>query len=203
MKRLQQDIDWAKGDGLVPAIVQHAVTGRVLMLGYMNADALAATQESDWVTFFSRSRQCLWTKGETSGNRLKLHSLEIDCDNDSLLVTATPSGPTCHLGKYSCFDQEEEQQGFGFIGQLESIIGERQSDQPTGSYTARLMREGTKKIAQKVGEEGVEVALAAMSENREEIIDEVADLMFHVLVLLKHQGLSMSDVAHRLAERHQ
>jgi len=202
VKQLDQDIDWSKGDGLVPAIVQHAVTGRVLMLGFMNRDALAATQDSDWVTFFSRSRQCLWTKGETSGNRLRLHSMEIDCDSDTLLVIATPSGPTCHLGNQSCFDRDEERPGLGFIGQLESIIGERQSERPTDSYTAKLMNEGTKRIAQKIGEEGVEVALAATSENREEIVNEVADLMFHVLVLLKHQGLSMSDVVHCLEERH-
>jgi len=201
VKLLHEHIVWAKGDGLVPAIVQHAITGRVLMLGYMNAEALAATQTSDWVTFFSRSRQCLWTKGETSGNRLKLHAIETDCDNDTLLVTAMPIGPTCHIGNSSCFDREEERPGFGFIGQLELVIGERQSQQPPGSYTAKLMSDGTKRIAQKVGEEGIEVALAAASENREEIVDEVADLIFHVLVLLKHQDLSLSDIAQRLAER--
>lgn len=202
MRLLEKHIDWAKGDGLVPAIVQHAITGRVLMLGFMNVDALTATQTTNWVTFFSRSRQCLWTKGETSGNKLKLRSIEIDCDNDTLLVTAVPSGPTCHLGTSSCFDREQERPGLGFIGQLESIIGERQSHRPVDSYTAKLMSEGTKRIAQKIGEEGVEVALAATSKNREEIVAEVADLIFHVLVLLKHQDLSFSDIAHRLEERH-
>ena len=174
MKSLHETIDFNTGDGLVPAIVQHSITGRVLMLGYMNADALTETQASGWVTFFSRSRQRQWTKGETSGNRLKLNRIEVDCDADTLLVTATPHGPTCHLGTSSCFDSDGELRGFGFIGQLESIIAERQKNPSGDSYTARLLNEGIQRIAQKVGEEGVEVALAAVQEDRQDIVDEVA-----------------------------
>ena len=202
MIRLYDNIDWEKGGGLVPAIVQHAVTGRVLMLGYMNARALAETQASELVTFYSRSRNCLWTKGETSGNRLKLRNIELDCDGDTLLVQATPTGPTCHLEKSSCFDRDAELPGFGFVGQLETIIKDRMKDQPSESYTAQLMNAGVQRIAQKIGEEGVEVALAATKGDRQEIISEAADLIYHVLVLLNHQGLSFADVAQQLETRH-
>ena len=201
MISLPDDIDWAKGDGLVPVIVQHAVTGRVLMLGYMNREALAQTQASKLVTFHSRSRNCLWTKGETSGNTLKLRSIELDCDGDTILVQATPAGPTCHLEKSSCFDRDAELPGFGFIGQLEGIIGERMTDKPGGSYTAELIDSGVQRIAQKIGEEGVEVALAAMNGDQRELTNEAADLLYHVLVLLKHQGLEFADVAQQLAAR--
>ncbi len=202
MKSLEEQIDWDKGDGLVPAIVQDAISGRVLMLGYMNTEALEKTLSSEWVTFYSRSRQILWTKGETSGNRLKLGSIEIDCDGDTLLVGATRHGPTCHLGTSSCFDRDEEGRGFGFIGQLESIINDRHENPRDDSYTTRLLNEGAQRIAQKIGEEGVEVALAAVSGDREKIIGEVADLIYHVLVLLNHQDLSIADVAQQLEERH-
>lgn len=202
MKSIHEQVDWEKGDGLLPAIVQDASSGRVLMLGYMNADALAETQASDWVTFYSRSRQRLWTKGETSGNKLKLSSIEIDCDGDTLLVHATPLGPTCHLGTRSCFDRDEERPGFGFIGQLEAVISDRQRNPRSDSYTTRLMNEGTQRLAQKVGEEGVEVALAAVTKNRKAIIGEVADLIYHLLVLLRQQDLSFSDVVQQLQERH-
>ncbi len=202
MISLHDNIDWKKGNGLVPAIVQHAVTGRVLMLGYMNATALAETQASEWVTFYSRSRKCLWTKGETSGNRLKLRNIELDCDGDTILVQAHPTGPTCHLEKSSCFDHDAELPGFGFVGQLETIISERIKDQPGDSYTAQLAYAGVQRIAQKIGEEGVEVALAAMTGDRREIIGEAADLIYHVLVLLNHQRLSFADVAQQLATRH-
>jgi len=202
MKSLHEQIDWQKGDGLVPAIVQDTISGRVLMLGYMNADALTETQDSEWVTFYSRSRRHLWTKGETSGNKLKLGRIEIDCDGDTLLISATPQGPTCHLGTSSCFDKAEERTGFGFVGQLESIIADRQENPRGDSYTARLVNEGIQRIAQKIGEEGVEVALAAVSGDREEIIGEVADLIYHVLVLLQHQNLGFVDVAQQLEERH-
>ncbi|MCH6550310.1 MAG: bifunctional phosphoribosyl-AMP cyclohydrolase/phosphoribosyl-ATP diphosphatase HisIE [Proteobacteria bacterium] len=201
MTSLHDNIDWKKGDGLVPAIVQHAVTGRVLMLGYMNAEALAATQSSELVTFYSRSRNCLWTKGETSGNKLKLRDIELDCDGDALLVTAAPTGPTCHLEKSSCFDHDAELPGFGFVGQLETIIEDRMKHQPSGSYTAQLVNAGVQRIAQKIGEEGVEVALAATQGDPEEIICETADLIYHVLVLLKHQGLNFADVAQQLEIR--
>ena len=199
---LYDNIDWKKGGGLVPAIVQHAVTGRVLMLGYMNAKALAETQASELVTFYSRSRNCLWTKGETSGNRLKLRNIELDCDSDTLLLQATPTGPTCHLEKSSCFDRDAELPGFGFVGQLETIIEDRMKHQPSESYTAQLVNAGVQRIAQKIGEEGVEVALAAMKKDRKEIISEAADLIYHVLVLLIHQGLSFADVAQQLETRH-
>ena len=163
----------------------------------------AQLQASEWVTFYSRSRQCLWTKGETSGNRLKLSSIEVDCDGDTLLVNATPHGPTCHLGTASCFDRDKELPGFGFIGQLESIIADRQVHQSSDSYTVRLLNGGVQRIAQKVGEEGVEVALAAVKQDKREIIGEVADLIYHLLVLLRQQNLSLSDVAQQLQGRHE
>jgi len=202
MTSLHEQIDWAKGDGLVPAVVQNSITGRILMLGYMNAEALTITETSNWVTFFSRSRQKLWTKGEESGNRLQLDSIEIDCDKDTLLIQATPQGPTCHLGTVSCFDQDNEGRGFGFIGHLEEIIDDRAKNPNDGSYTASLLQEGVKRIAQKVGEEGVEVALAAVTENRDELVNEMADLMYHALVLLKHQDIRFAAVAQELRERH-
>ena len=188
-------IDWGKSDGLVPAIVQHGTTGRVLMLGYMNAEALAATQTSGLVTFYSRSRKCLWTKGETSGNKLEFSAIELDCDGDTLLVTAIPAGPTCHLERNSCFDQDTELPGFGFIGQLESVIEERMANPEKESYTTQLMNAGIHRIAQKIGEEGVEVALAATKGDHEEITSEATDLIYHVLVLLKQQGLEFPDTA--------
>ncbi len=202
MNELHKQIDWAKGDGLVPVVVQHAISGRVLMLAYMNVDALTQTQSSGCVTFISRSRRCLWTKGETSGNKLGLNSIEVDCDGDTLLVNAIPLGPTCHLETTSCFDKDEEQPGFGFIGQLESIIRDRQDTPCSDSYTTQLITERIKRIAQKVGEEGVEVALAAVSEDRQQIIEETADLLYHTLVLLRHQDLSLLDVVRRLEGRH-
>jgi phosphoribosyl-ATP pyrophosphohydrolase/phosphoribosyl-AMP cyclohydrolase len=194
-------IDWEKGAGLVPAIVQDADTGRVLMLGYMNRDALQKTLSSRQVTFFSRSRQRLWTKGETSGNTLELEDVELDCDKDALLVNATPSGPTCHLNKASCFDGDIQTSGSGFIVQLEAVISDRLKTPDENSYTTKLLNDGVKRIGQKIGEEGVEVALAAMTGDNEEIIDEAADLMFHLLVLLRHQGLSFTDVTKRLKSR--
>ncbi len=203
MKSLHDRVDWEKGNGLVPAIVQHAISGRILMLGYMNANALTETLGSEWVTFYSRSRECLWTKGETSGNRLKLNSIEVDCDGDTLLINATPHGPPCHLGTSSCFDRDTELPGFGFIGQLESIIADRHVHQGSDSYTAKLLNGGVQRIAQKVGEEGVEVALAAVKQDKQEIIAEVADLIYHLLVLLRQQNLSLSDVAQQLQRRHE
>jgi phosphoribosyl-ATP pyrophosphohydrolase/phosphoribosyl-AMP cyclohydrolase len=195
-------IDWDKSDGLVPAIVQNGITGRVLMLGYMNAEALTLTQTSGLVTFYSRSRKCLWTKGKTSGNKLELTDIELDCDGDTLLVTAIPAGPTCHLERNSCFDRDVELPGFGFVGQLESIIENRMESPKSGSYTAQLMNAGIYRIAQKIGEEGVEVALAAAKGDHKEITSEAADLIYHVLVLLKHQGLEFADVAQQLQIRH-
>ena len=200
-------IDWNKGDGLVPAIVQHAITGRVLMLGYMNCEAFAATRKSGSITFFSRSRQRLWTKGETSGNTLTLQNAELDCDRDTLLLSALPAGPTCHQGSNSCFDQEGERPGFGFVGELEAIIDNRVNAAATGtatttSYTQQLIASGTQQVAKKVGEEGVEVALAAAAGSREDVINESADLIFHLLVLLRQRDLGFADVAAQLQDRH-
>ena len=202
MTDVMEKIDWAKGDDLVPAVVQDAVTGRVLMLGYMNAESLAKTVATGLVTFYSRSRQCLWTKGEESGHTLTLHGIQLDCDHDTLLIFASPAGPTCHLDKTSCFDDDREQAGFGFIGQLEDIIECRLEDQPERSYTADLARAGVRRMAQKIGEEGVEVALAVAAGNRAEIVEESADLLFHLLVLLKQQGLKFQDVVKALRSRH-
>ncbi len=202
MTSLHQKIDWAKGDGLVPAIVQHTVTGRVLMLGYMNAEAMSQSLSSNWVTFYSRSRDCLWIKGETSGNRLELHNIELDCDSDTLLVTATPTGPVCHLMNPSCFDRNDAVPGFGFVGQLESIIRDRMENGKNDSYTAQLIAQGEKRIAQKVGEEAIELILAATAGDRGEQLEEAADLLYHFLVLLACKGLSLSDVSETLSQRH-
>lgn len=202
MNELNKQIDWAKGGSIVPVIVQHAITARVLMLGYMNAEALAKTQAGKWVTFYSRSRNCLWTKGETSGIKLELNSIEVDCDGDTLLVSAIPSGPTCHLEKHSCFDDESERPGFGFIGKLETVIERRTNDRPDNSYTVKLLDAGTQRIAQKIGEEGVELALATRSGNRDAIIREAADLLFHTLLMLRKMGLQFADVVEHLKSRH-
>ncbi|MCH8521270.1 bifunctional phosphoribosyl-AMP cyclohydrolase/phosphoribosyl-ATP diphosphatase HisIE [Glycocaulis sp.] len=194
-------IDFEKGGGLVPAIVQHSLTGEVLMLGYMNAEALAATQEKGLVTFWSRSKNRLWTKGETSGDVLRLVSIAADCDHDALLVQALPEGPTCHLGTRSCFG-DIPGPVLAFLGQLSGIIDERAEAGGEESYTARLLSSGINKIAQKVGEEGVETALAGAAENDAALTGEAADLVFHLMVLLKARGLSLTDVAEELQRRH-
>lgn len=192
---------WAKMDNLIPAIVQNAVTGKVLMQGYMNQEALNKTLKTGHVTFFSRSKQRLWTKGEESGNTLNLHSVTADCDQDSLLVLANPVGPTCHTGTESCwFDVQATD--YTFIADLEQLIASRKGADPSSSYTASLYNKGIKRIAQKVGEEGVETALAATVADLEELKNESADLMYHLLVLLQASGLSMQDVVGILRERH-
>ena len=190
-------IDWDKGDGLVPAIVQHARSGQVLMLGYMDRDALAATRTSGKVTFFSRSRQRLWTKGESSGHVLELVSVEMDCDADTLLVQARPRGPTCHLQRASCFAQAPGDT----LAQLDALVERRSIERPDGSYTTRLFETGTKRIAQKVGEEGVETALAAVAGDDAELCGEAADLLYHLLVLLRARGLGIVDVLRVLEQR--
>jgi phosphoribosyl-ATP pyrophosphohydrolase/phosphoribosyl-AMP cyclohydrolase len=197
-------IDFAKGDGLIPAIVQHAETGAVLMLGYMNRDALRETFERKHVVFFSRSKQRLWEKGETSGHTLDLVDVSLDCDNDTLLVTALPRGPVCHTGAKTCFGDEPQTaaERLSFIGELEAVIERRIADRPEGSYTARLFAQGPKRIAQKVGEEGVEVALAAVTEGDDKVISESADLLFHLLVLLKSRGVTLERVVRELEARH-
>ncbi|MFR9718533.1 bifunctional phosphoribosyl-AMP cyclohydrolase/phosphoribosyl-ATP diphosphatase HisIE [Aeromonas diversa] len=197
-----QSLDWAKCDNLIPAIVQHAHSGQVLMQGFMNQEALEKTLASGQVTFFSRSKQRLWTKGESSGNVLTLKAITTDCDRDSLLIAAEPVGPTCHLGNVSCFDGHPLPP-LGFLAELEQLLAARKGADPESSYTARLYGKGTKRIAQKVGEEGVEVALAAMAKDREELINESADLLYHLTVLLQNEGLALQDVVQRLFERHQ
>ena len=188
-----QALAWAKMDNLIPAIVQNAITGKVLMQGYMNQDALDKTLATGHVTFFSRSKQRLWTKGEESGNTLNLHSITADCDQDSLLVLANPVGPTCHTGTESCwFDGQASD--YTFVADLEQLIASRKGADPSSSYTASLYSKGIKRIAQKVGEEGVETALAATVADLEELKNESADLMYHLLVLLQASGLSMQDV---------
>jgi phosphoribosyl-ATP pyrophosphohydrolase/phosphoribosyl-AMP cyclohydrolase len=197
-------LDWGKGDGLLPAVVQDSRSGKVLMLGYMNAEALRATLDSKRVTFFSRSKQRLWTKGETSGNFLTLVEVTCDCDNDTLLVTAEPHGPTCHTGSDSCFgdDIASDASRFAFLTRLESVIAQRIADQPEGSYTARIWAQGPARMAQKVGEEGVEVALAAVTQTDEKLVGESADLVFHLALLLKSRNLSLRDVVAELERRH-
>jgi len=197
-------LDWNKGAGLLPAIVQHARTGRVLMLGYMNEAALRETLRQGRVIFYSRSRQCLWTKGETSGHYLNLVDVSTDCDSDALLVLADPIGPTCHKGTESCFADAAppDAQRLAFLALLENIIANRIADQPEGSYTARLFAEGPGRIAQKLGEEGVETALAAVSRDDDGLISECADLVFHLLVLLKSRELTLERVVEELRARH-
>ena len=192
---------WGKMDGLLPAIVQDAGTAQVLMLGYMNREALAATLESGFVTFFSRSRRRLWQKGEISGNRLALRSVHADCDDDALLVLAEPKGPTCHLGTASCFG-EAEASGPVWLGQLERVIQSRGAAPAGESYTARLLAAGLPRIAQKVGEEGVETALAAVTQDEAALAGEAADLLYHLMVLLHARGLSLDDAVRVLRDRH-
>ncbi|HCE3713497.1 bifunctional phosphoribosyl-AMP cyclohydrolase/phosphoribosyl-ATP diphosphatase [Vibrio parahaemolyticus] len=200
---LSERINWEKVDGLVPAIVQDFQSSQVLMMGYMNQDALAKTGETGQVTFFSRTKERLWTKGETSGNALQLVNISLDCDNDTLLVRVNPIGPTCHTGTTTCWDGDaQEESQMVWLHQLERLLAARKSADPDSSYTASLYARGTKRISQKVGEEGVEVALAATSGDKAELVCESADLIYHLLVLLQDQGLSMNDVVNKLKERH-
>lgn len=193
-------LDWVKTDGMMPAIVQHAVSGEVLMHGYMNQEALAKTLEIGKVTLWSRTKQRLWTKGETSENYLNVVSITPDCDNDTLLILANPIGPTCHLGTSSCFSPAAPD--WTFLYQLEQLLAERKHADPKSSYTASLYASGTKRIAQKVGEEGVETALAATVNDRDELTNEASDLIYHLLVLLQDQDLNLSTVIDNLRQRH-
>jgi phosphoribosyl-AMP cyclohydrolase / phosphoribosyl-ATP pyrophosphohydrolase len=197
-------IDWNKGDGLVPAIVQHATSGSVLMLGYMNREALAATLARDRVVFFSRSKQRLWEKGETSGHFLQLVGVRADCDADTLLVMALPAGPVCHTGSASCFGDEPfaAAASLSFLLDLEQVIAQRIATGPEGSYTASLYARGVRRVAQKVGEEGLEVALAGAGETDEALVAECADLLYHLLVLLRSRSLPLSAVIAELRQRH-
>jgi phosphoribosyl-ATP pyrophosphohydrolase/phosphoribosyl-AMP cyclohydrolase len=199
------DLDWDKLNGLAPAIVQDAGNGAVLMMGYMNREALAATTATGRVTFWSRSKGRLWTKGETSGHFLDVRSVAADCDRDTLLILAEPTGPACHLGTATCWGQRAPQsdaQRLGFLSTLENIIAQRIATRPEDSYTAQLLAGGVRRIAQKVGEEGLELALAAVAQSDEEIIGEAADLLYHSLLLLKVKGLSLAQIVAELAARH-
>lgn len=194
-------LDWAKGDGLLPAIVQHWHSGEVLMLGYMNAEALEATRATGKITFFSRSRQRLWTKGETSGHWLHLKSLHADCDGDTLLLQADPQGPACHRGTMTCFGDGDVIPALAFLDKLDRLVAARHHERPADSYTTRLFEAGVRRIAQKVGEEGVETALAGVAQDDEALLDESADLLYHLLVLLRARGLGLADVVQRLRHR--
>ena len=199
------EIDFRKGNGLVPAIVQDAITGKVLMLGYMNEDAYRITKEKGLVTFFSRSRNVLWTKGETSGNYLKLRDMLIDCDKDTILVKAIPSGPVCHTGADTCFGENNRPQdveGDSFLFYLQGVIEDRKAHPQEGSYTNKLFSRGINRIAQKVGEEATELIIEAKDDNKELFLGEAADLMYHYLVLLVQKGYSLSEVIDVLKSRH-
>ena len=196
---------WDKMQGLLPAIVQHELTGQVLMLGYMNEEALQATENTGRVTFFSRSKQRLWTKGETSGHALIVSSIALDCDADTFLILAQPQGPVCHLGTPSCFGEQAPSAAatrISFLAQLDALIADRAARRPAGSYTTQLFDAGTSRIAQKVGEEAVETALAAVCGSEEALLGEAADLLYHLIALLRARGLSLHDAACRLERRH-
>ncbi len=199
------NIDFDKGDGLVPAIVQDAVTHRVLMLGYMNAEAYQLTLDRGLVTFWSRSRKRIWTKGETSGNFLQLRDIKLDCDGDTLLVSAIPSGPVCHTGADTCFgedNQPAEMTSAEFLFYLEDVINDRRNNPQEGSYTNHLFSRGLNKIAQKVGEEAVELVIESKDNNKELFLGEGADLLYHFLVLLAQKDCKLSEVVEVLKGRH-
>jgi phosphoribosyl-ATP pyrophosphohydrolase/phosphoribosyl-AMP cyclohydrolase len=189
--------DWKKMGGLLPAVVQNDADGKILMVGYMDAAALAKTRKEKKVTFFSRSKARLWTKGESSGNFLRLRSIALDCDGDALLVRAVPEGPTCHTGAGSCFDSPLD-----FLADLDAVIVDRLKKKPRGSYTTSLIKEGPDRIAQKVGEEAVETVIASKNKDREALIGEAADLVFHLMLLLRARGTSLADAAALLRKRH-
>ena len=199
MKAPAEDtIDWGKGDGLVPAVVQDAKLGTVLMVGYVNREAYEKTLAGGEMVFFSRSRKRLWKKGETSGNVLKVREILADCDRDTLLVRAEPTGPTCHQGTRSCFGEDVPAT---LVDDLEAVIAGRLAERPEGSYVTKLAEAGPERAAQKLGEEGVETALAAVTRDAEGLADEAADLLFHLLVLLQMRELRLADVLERLADR--
>lgn len=198
-QELNPDFDKSP-DGLLPAAVQDARTGKVLMLGYMNAEALAKTLASGFVTFFSRSRQQLWQKGESSGHALRLRDILLDCDRDAFLIKAEPNGPVCHTGAETCWNETNSLAGF--LNELENIIHRRRASDPAGSYTARLLTGPISKIAQKVGEEAVETVIEALGDDRERLLNETADLLYHLLVLLAAKDIRLSEVEQVLESRH-
>jgi len=198
-------LDFAKGSGLIPAIVQDADSFQVLMLGYMDEEAVETTLDKKKVTFYSRSKERLWTKGESSGNYLDLVDIQQDCDNDTLLILARPQGPTCHTGHQSCFYRKdfEPQENAGFLLELEELIQSRKKELPEGSYTTSLFEEGLDQITQKVGEEAIETVIEAKNNNPEAFKGEVADLLYHLLVLLTEKEIPLEQIIGRLKERHQ
>lgn len=194
-----QNIDFNKGGGLVPVIVQNAATLQVLMLGYMNEEAYQKTMKEQKVTFFSRSKNRLWTKGESSGNYLHVEDIQVDCDQDTLLIKANPSGPTCHTGSASCFREETAK---GFLYELERVINDRIDTNDQNSYTNKLFRRGINKVAQKVGEEAVELVIEAKDNDADLFKNEAADLLYHLLILLKAKGFSLTEIEEILQSRH-
>lgn len=196
------EIDFNKMGGLVPAIIQDAKTKNVLMLGFMNKEAYEKTIETKKVTFWSRTRKCLWTKGETSGNFLKLVSMKVDCDNDTLLVRVNPVGPVCHKGTDTCWAEDNVYEPVNFLAELQEFIAKRKQEMPEGSYTTALFRKGTKRIAQKVGEEALETVIEAVNGTNESLVYEASDLVYHLLVLLADKGLNIDDIAMELLKRH-
>jgi phosphoribosyl-ATP pyrophosphohydrolase/phosphoribosyl-AMP cyclohydrolase len=199
-----EKVDFIKGDGLVPAIVQDADTGAILMMAYMNRAALEQTLTRQRAVFFSRSKQRLWEKGETTGHTLDVVNVVADCDNDTLLVSARPRGPACHNGTLTCFGDEPRSAatGIAFLAKLEGVIAHRAAEKPDASYTAKLLAKGINKVAQKVGEEGVETALAGAGESDDKLVEESADLLFHLLVLLRARGIALAQVVQKLESRH-
>lgn len=196
------EIDFEKTGGLVPAIIQDAVTRNVLMLGYMNREAYEKTLATNKVTFWSRSRNCLWTKGETSGNFLHLVSMQVDCDNDTLLVMVHPQGPTCHKGTDTCWGGTNDMNPILFLSELQDFIDKRHEEMPEGSYTTSLFKKGVNKMAQKVGEEAVETVIEATGGSNEKLLYEASDLIYHLVVLLTGKGMRIEDVAKELQMRH-
>lgn len=197
------NIDFEKMNGLVPAIIQDSITKNVLMLGFMNEEAYQKTLATKRVTFYSRSRKCLWTKGETSGNYLELVSMKPDCDNDTLLVKVIPHGPTCHTGTDTCWGEENKRNPLLFLSELQDFINKRHEEMPEKSYTTNLFKDGTNRMAQKVGEEALEAVIEAVSGNDDRLIYECSDMFYHLVVLLTSKGLRIEQVAAELAERHQ
>lgn len=195
-------LDFTKLNGLIPAVIQDNTTNVVLMLGFMNEEAVAKTEETGQVTFFSRSKKRLWTKGEESGNFLNVVSIAADCDNDTLLIKVNPVGPVCHTGDDTCWGEENEESDIQFLEYLQDFIDQRKQEMPEGSYTTSLFQSGTRKIAQKVGEEAVETIIGAMADDDENFLYEGADLLYHLIVLLTHKGYRIEDLARELKKRH-
>lgn len=197
-----KSLDYSKLNGLIPAVIQDNTTNVVLMLGFMNEEAVAKTEETGKVTFFSRTKNRLWTKGEESGNFLNVVSIASDCDNDTLLIKVNPVGPTCHTGADTCWNEVNEESEFSFLEYLQDFIDQRKREMPEGSYTTSLFTKGTRKITQKVGEEAVETIIGAMANDDENFLYEGADLLYHLIVLLSHKGYRIEDLIKELKKRH-